>query len=362
MHVMQIRPRRALVALAAAVVLAGCGDGDPQSPGVDPTRPAAVARVEGNDQRVHPGIAVDTAPAVRVTNAQGAPLAGVQVVFAAAGAGHGTVTGATQTTDASGIARVGGWTVGAQPGADTLTAAVAGVEPARFRANVDPCVGIPLAIGTPVSGSVGDCALDGGLSADVIWVKAGDLQRMQFAVTWSGSTKNGGLRLVDDATGATVAVNGDNGRTSFLWALLPAGRYRLQMVAAAPGHAPNYSIASQGGTTDVRCENIWTKRGVTTTQQITLVDCWDGHGPIYSDWYLIWLKQGETVDATMRSTAFDAGLEIWDEDDGELASDQSGAGGTDARLVFTAPRTGQYYLRAHAGTPGQTGAYTLEIR
>ncbi|HKG90994.1 MAG TPA: hypothetical protein VKA84_03810 [Gemmatimonadaceae bacterium] len=367
MHEMHIRPRRAMLALAAAFAFAACGDGGPSDPGADPSRPAAVERVEGHDQSAYPGTAVDTAPAVRVTNAQGAPLAGVQVVFAAAGAGHGAVTGATQATDANGVARVGSWTVGAESGADTITAAVVGLQPLPFRALADLCVGAPHTLGTPVTGALGagDCALEDGLVADVIRVKANELQRMQFAVTWSGSTKNGNLRLVDEASGALLAVNGvndDNGRVSYLWALLPAGRYRLQMVAAEPGHAPGYSIVSQGGSTDVRCENIWTKRGVTTTQQITFTDCWDGIGPFYSDWLRLWLVQGETVDVTMRSTEFDAHLQIWNEVDGELASNENGAGGTDARLVYTAPRTGEYNIRARAGAPGQIGAYTIEIK
>jgi hypothetical protein len=50
-------------------------------------------------------------PAVRVTDSRGQPVAGYGVTFVVT-RGGGTVSGASQTTDADGIARVGGWTLG----------------------------------------------------------------------------------------------------------------------------------------------------------------------------------------------------------------------------------------------------------
>ncbi len=61
------------------------------------------------------------APAVRVTTPAGSPLAGVSVTFAVA-SGGGSVTGATQVTNGSGIAAVGSWRLGAAVGANELTA------------------------------------------------------------------------------------------------------------------------------------------------------------------------------------------------------------------------------------------------
>jgi hypothetical protein len=62
------------------------------------------------------------APAVQVTDLSGHPVAGVQVTFSVT-AGGGSVTGATQITDVGGIATVGGWTMGPQPGVNELQAA-----------------------------------------------------------------------------------------------------------------------------------------------------------------------------------------------------------------------------------------------
>src|SRR5205823_5724050 len=61
------------------------------------------------------------APSVLVTDAFGNPVSGVSVTFAP-GPGSGSVTGATQMSDASGIATVGSWTLGTTAGSNTLTA------------------------------------------------------------------------------------------------------------------------------------------------------------------------------------------------------------------------------------------------
>jgi N-acetylneuraminic acid mutarotase len=85
--------------------------------------PASIVIHAGNGQTAAPGATVPIRPAVRVTNQQGSPVPGVTVTFTAANGG--TVTGATQTTNANGVATVGAWTLGAA-GANTLTATATG--------------------------------------------------------------------------------------------------------------------------------------------------------------------------------------------------------------------------------------------
>jgi hypothetical protein len=88
--------------------------------------PAAIVKIAGDAQTVNPGTAVPVAPSVRVTD-QLNPVAGATVVFAVA-TGGGSVAGGTTTTNASGIATVGGWTLGSASGANTLIATVNGVS------------------------------------------------------------------------------------------------------------------------------------------------------------------------------------------------------------------------------------------
>jgi hypothetical protein len=85
--------------------------------------PAAITKAQGDGQTAGIGTNVPVRPAVKVTDATGNPLAGVTVTFAVE-SGGGSVTGATATTDASGIATVGGWQLGGTLGANTLTASV----------------------------------------------------------------------------------------------------------------------------------------------------------------------------------------------------------------------------------------------
>src|SRR5207237_1178046 len=67
------------------------------------------------------GTAVSSRPSVIVKDANGNPVAQVAVTFAVA-PGNGTITGASQTTNASGVATVGSWTLSATAGPNTLTA------------------------------------------------------------------------------------------------------------------------------------------------------------------------------------------------------------------------------------------------
>ena len=79
---------------------------------------------EGDGQTGLVGFAVNVAPSVRILDANDNPIAGEGVTFAVTGGG-GSVTGATPTTDAQGVAAVGKWTLGATPGTNTLEATTA---------------------------------------------------------------------------------------------------------------------------------------------------------------------------------------------------------------------------------------------
>ena len=85
----------------------------------------SVAAYAGSNQAAMAGTNVPTRPAVRVLDGNGAAVVGRSVTFAVA-TGGGSVTTATVNTDASGIATVGSWTLGATAQLNTLTATVSG--------------------------------------------------------------------------------------------------------------------------------------------------------------------------------------------------------------------------------------------
>jgi hypothetical protein len=80
----------------------------------------------------------------------------------------------------------------------------------------------------------------------------------------------------------------------------------------------------------------------------------------YEDWTLA-ARAGERVAVTMTSTAFDTYLTVSSPDGSFLRMDDDAAGGTNARVVFTAPSTGLYTVRANALTKDGLGAYTLRV-
>ncbi|MGQ0639848.1 MAG: beta strand repeat-containing protein [Gemmatimonadaceae bacterium] len=95
--------------------------------------PASIVAVSPTTQSAGAGSLVANPPSVRVNDANGNPVANVQVTFAVTGGG-GQLTGATQTTNAQGIATVTSWILGGTIGLNTVSATVAGVPSITFSA------------------------------------------------------------------------------------------------------------------------------------------------------------------------------------------------------------------------------------
>lgn len=112
---------------------------------VVPGPPALLAIAAGDAQSVTAGSAVPILPAVKVTDAFGNAISGFAITFAVA-SGGGVITGATATTNTSGIATVGSWTVGTVAGPNTLTAAGAGLTPGTVTFTVSAGAGPPTTV------------------------------------------------------------------------------------------------------------------------------------------------------------------------------------------------------------------------
>ncbi|NDD63680.1 MAG: hypothetical protein EBZ36_06855 [Acidobacteria bacterium] len=110
----------------------------------------------GNNQTALVGAAVAILPSVVVRDANSNPVSGVTVTFSV-GAGGGSITGATATSNSSGIASVGSWTLGAVAGTNTLVATSQGLAPVTFTAttgtppSINAVAGITRAAGTSSS-------------------------------------------------------------------------------------------------------------------------------------------------------------------------------------------------------------------
>src|SRR5205823_5132301 len=127
----------------------------------------------GNDQTVPAGTAVPVPPSVIVRDAHGNPVAGVSGTFAVA-PGNGTITGASQTTKASGVATVTSWTLGTTVGTNTLRATSQGLNgsPVIFTATGRPAA--PSASRSLVSVTPGVITASTGSSVATISVTVRD--------------------------------------------------------------------------------------------------------------------------------------------------------------------------------------------
>ena len=282
-------------------------------------------------------------------------MPGATVTFAVT-SGGGNVTGATQTTNSAGIATVGGWTLGSIPGTNTLTATVSGLTPLTFTAtSMDPCtIAGPHTVGETIHGTLasGDCRFDGAYF---------DFYRTTLTAgtyVFDQTSTFDTYLYMSTELGAPVAVNddirGDN-RNSRLKVILPAGTYIL--AASSYGDATGaYTFASASTTAEVRCEEVFVMKGISTAQSWRPGDC--SNNQVYDD-YSIFLNSGETITVTMTSSTAAAVLTLL-HPDGSTRGTSNVDGTNTARIAYTAPEAGLFVIHAES-VGGPTGEYTLVI-
>lgn len=169
-------------------------------------RATTLAALSALTQNGTAGGAVATLPSVKATDVRGDPVAGVTVTFAVA-SGGGSVTGGTATTDASGIATVGSWTLGTVPGTNTVTATATGLSgsPVTFSAT-----GAPDTLTVGGSFTANDKSYDGTTAATgtttgltLVGVASGDTVTLG-SVTLAFATAAAGTDKTVSITGLTL--------------------------------------------------------------------------------------------------------------------------------------------------------------
>jgi S1-C subfamily serine protease len=73
-------------------------------------------------------------------------------------------------------------------------------------------------------------------------------------------------------------------------------------------------------------------------------------------------KAGQRVIIEMRSTEVDPYMALFDASGNKIAEDDDGAGGKNARISVTLPKTGKYTIYANSYEPGDSGRFTLNAR
>src|SRR5207253_2710277 len=174
---------------------------------------ATIAANSPTSQSAAAGTAVSTPPSVIVKDANGNPVAQVAVTFAVA-PGNGTITGASQTTNARGVATVGSWTLSATAGPNTLTATSTGLSgsPVTFSATGTAGTAATIAANSPTSqtATVGTAV---NTPPSVIVKDANGNPVAQVAVTFAVAPGNGSI------TGASQTTNASGVATVGSWTL-----------------------------------------------------------------------------------------------------------------------------------------------
>ena len=184
--------------------------------------PVAADTIElnlGNSQSATVGTAVTILPSVIVRNGTEV-LSGVNVTFAV-DSGGGSITGATATTNAYGIATVGSWTLGTTAGTNTLTAASGSLSTFTFTATGTAATSAPTISSVIPSSGINNGYVNGVdiygsgfvTNAIVRLVKSGQTNISIANVNYTSTDIVGSFNINGATAGAwdVVVINPDNG-------------------------------------------------------------------------------------------------------------------------------------------------------
>lgn len=332
---------------AVSLLLVACGgDSTPSTAApaqpVDDRTPVGTAAHAGNGQSATVGNAVAVRPAVRVTDRAGRGVPAMAVTFSVL-SGGGSVTGATQTTDANGIATVGGWTLGISPGPQQLEARTLGLPAVGFSATALAPAGTPtmeMVTGDGQSAAVGTAVAN----APTVRLRNGAGQPVQ-GVNVSFSVSAGG------GTVQSASATSDAG------GLASVGRWTLgssagaqTLTASAPGYPSMSFRATAVAASDPVVARSTVVSGLSTPWDIAFTP----------DGTLLFTERGGGIgvrlaDGTVRRGLFRPADFV--------AQDQSGMLGIAVDPAFATNRTVYVYMASTLpSASGQSGTNNRVVR
>jgi len=152
----------------------------------------------GNNQTANAGSTLSTAPSVVVKDQYGNVVQGTAVTFAVT-AGGGSLTGGAQTTNASGVATVGGWTLGVVAGTNTLTATSTGLTGSPLAITATGSANAASLANSTITASPTSITAD-GTTTSTLTVQLKDANGQNLTTT-------GGTVTITKASGPTVVLS-----------------------------------------------------------------------------------------------------------------------------------------------------------
>jgi len=225
-----------------------------------------------------------------------------------------------------------------------------------------PLAATPVRLGETVEGELtaSDGVSDGGARADAYSFTATAGQRID--VTLKSEAFDTYLELYDPS-GESIDQDDDgaDGTNSRMVATLAeAGTYRIEVRAVSGDATGAYTLAVAEA--EPEPEPVALPFATLTQGEIKADGPRDDEGRVY-DAYSFSGQAGARVQVVLRSGDFDAYLQISKAGEFEaLGTDDDGLGeGTDSRLNFVLPETGEYVIRASPLGSDEKGLYSIEL-
>ncbi|MEP6493900.1 MAG: Ig-like domain-containing protein [bacterium] len=211
---------------------------------------AAITKGAGDGQTSTVGSAVTTPPDVKVLDAFGNPVGGVPVAFSVS-SGGGSLTAATVTTTADGVARVGKWTLGTKPGPNTLQVSAGGNLVTSFSAIAvtGPASSVQVTSAGAAERRMGDQVKVTAKVFDAFGNPLAD-PPVAFSVQPAGIgsiVQSGSVSTVSTVTAGRLTVTGTSGAAT--------GKFSIDIIGRPTSMTVSTTIQTPGAPTDVAVTN-----------------------------------------------------------------------------------------------------------
>jgi hypothetical protein len=172
-------------------------------------------------------------------------------------------------------------------------------------------------------------------------------------------------------TSAVIALTDDDPADTssydpYMHTVLAAGTYVLAVMHYEPDFGAFTLTASTASGSAENCwdpfvqlPSLWVTPGTSSQQTLSTTDCSNTGGQL-GDWVGLYLKKGQTVTINTTSLGTDTQLILYTLDGAQVATDDNGGGGINARLTYTSVAGGLYTLIVTAPA-GVTGEYKLDL-